>query len=899
MVGRPGLCPAGWPTPPGFAGPLPAGRLQPAPSRRRGPLAQHPGPHPAATAGLRLARPHHPPHRDGVLAAPGPALQQRRRCPVPALFALPTGAPHPAPAPPARHGHGLCRPGVCPRRALLGARLQNQHPGARRQRLHPHRPGRRHAAAPLRRASGPLHPGPAPPAAPAPGGGLPPRRPPGRGALPVYARAGWHLDAAPAHPQRLARCPGRPDHRPRRGLRMKHDAPHTLDLFAPEDSALPLRDQLHAWQTQGLLRPLDIAWMQFVHTHHPSAPDCVLLASALLAHVESRGHSCLPLADLVAAPQRLLAWDSSTHPDITAQWRQLPAALDAWLQALQHCPLVRVVGRDADSGQPMVLHPHPSAPKLYLRRYWHYERAVAQHILQRCRATPDPSTATNIDPPTIRHWLDRLFPSQPSPATENTDCDWQKLACALALRGRLTLITGGPGPGKPYTAARLLALLFATAAQPDQLRVALAAPTGKAAARLKQSIDQALLGLHTSIGQDVDIAALVQRTGAARTLHSLLQLRPGQASTITPLEVDVLIVDEASMVHLAMMATLLQALPPQARLIILGDKDQLASVEAGAVLGDLCQGAEGGHYPPDTVAYARRVAGQHIPVALQDAQGSALAQRTIMLRHSHRFGGPIGELAQAVNAGDAATAQQVLAHCADDSLHASSGGALKRIWDLAVHGRGPAASYRHYAQALRARPPAGDEAAHRAWVIGVLRAFEGFRLLCAVREGDWGVEGLNSAIEKALRAQGLLPSGGEWYVGRPVMVTRNDAALGVFNGDIGITLPSVRGDALRVYFLDGAELRSVGVARLAHVETAFAMTVHKSQGSEFAHTALVLPARSGGVLGRELVYTGITRAREHFSLLTQHSALLAEALANPTRRSSGLLRFLHGEFAVH
>ena len=193
---------------------------------------------------------------------------------------------------------------------------------------------------------------------------------------------------------------------------MKHDDPHTLDLFAPEDSALPLRDQLHAWQTQGLLRPLDIAWMQFVHTHHPSAPDCVLLASALLAHVESRGHSCLPLADLVAAPQRLLAWDSSTHPDITAQWRQLPAALDAWLQALQHCPLVRVVGRDADSGQPMVLTPHPSAPKLYLRRYWHYERTVAQHILQRCRATPDPSTptatATNIDPPTIRHWLDRL-----------------------------------------------------------------------------------------------------------------------------------------------------------------------------------------------------------------------------------------------------------------------------------------------------------------------------------------------------------------------------------------------------------------------------------------------------------------------------------------------------------
>ena len=667
---------------------------------------------------------------------------------------------------------------------------------------------------------------------------------------------------------------------------MKHDDPHTLDLFAPEDSALPLRDQLHAWQTQGLLRPLDIAWMQFVHTHHPSAPDCVLLASALLAHVESRGHSCLPLADLVAAPQRLLAWDSSTHPDITAQWRQLPTLLDAWLQALQHCPLVRVVGRDADSGQPMVLTPHPSAPKLYLRRYWHYERTVAQHILQRCRATPDPSTATatNIDPPTIRHWLDRLFPSQPNPATENADCDWQKLACALALRGRLTLITGGPGTGKTYTAARLLALLFATAAQPDQLRVALAAPTGKAAARLKQSIDQALLGLHTSIGQDVDIAALVQRTGAARTLHSLLQLRPGQASTITPLEVDVLIVDEASMVHLAMMATLLQALPPQARLIILGDKDQLASVEAGAVLGDLCQGAEGGHYHPDTVAFAQAAAGQTIPAALRDPHGSALAQSTVMLRHSRRFGGPIGQLALAVNRGDARAAQQVLDTCADGSLAYHRSGRTEAIWRTALSSDQP--SYHDYLHALHAGPQ-GD---HTLWVKKVLQAFERFRLLCAVREGDWGVTGLNTAIERELIARKRLVKDGPWYAGRPVMVTRNDSALGVFNGDIGITLPSPDG-LLRVYFLDGDQLRSVGVARLAHIETAFAMTVHKSQGSEFTHAALVLPAYGGSVLGRELVYTGITRAKAQCTVFTQHPKVLAQALAQPTQRHSGLLEF--------
>ena len=670
---------------------------------------------------------------------------------------------------------------------------------------------------------------------------------------------------------------------------MKHHDSHTLDLFAPQDAALPLAAQLHAWQQEGLLRQLDVAWMQFVQAHDAHAPDCVLLVSALLAHMEGRGHSCLPLPELVQAPHALLAWDSSTHDALTAQWRQLPARLDGWLHALQRCPLVRVAGRDDDQGQPMVLTgtaeagPDASAstaPKLYLRRYWHYEQAVARHILQRCAVAQTP------DAQGIRTWLDRLFPAQS--ASPGDVCDWQKLACALALRGRLTLITGGPGTGKTYTAARLLALLFATAAQPEQLRVALAAPTGKAAARLKQAIDQALLGLQDSVGQALDIAALVERTGAARTLHSLLGLQPGQAGRPRPLEVDVLIVDEASMVHLAMMATLLQALPAQARLIVLGDKDQLASVEAGAVLGDLCRDAEGGHYRPDTVAFAQAAAGQAIPATLHDGAGSRLAQCTVMLRHSRRFGGPIGQLAQAVNRGDASAAQQVLQNCTDGSLAYHGGCRIEAVWRVALAAHQP--SYRDYLHALQHGP--GDD--HAAWAKKVLQAFERFRLLCAVREGEWGVAGLNTAIERELIARKVLKKDGPWYAGRPVMVTRNDAALGVFNGDIGIALPSPEG-ALRVYFLDGEQLRSVGVARLAQVETAFAMTVHKSQGSEFAHAALVLPARSGGVLGRELVYTGITRAKTQCTVLTQHPAVLAQALARPTRRHSGLLEFLEKE----
>ena len=250
------------------------------------------------------------------------------------------------------------------------------------------------------------------------------------------------------------------------------------------------------------------------------------------------------------------------------------------MAALRACPWVRVAEQDEDAGQdqgqPLVLAEADSAaPRLYLRRYWQHEQAVARHLA--ARSEPGQQEQA-IDEAAARAWLDRFFPP---PAEATAGPDWQKIACALALRGRLSIITGGPGTGKTYTAARLLALLFATAAQPDQLRVALAAPTGKAAARLKQSIDQALGALQPQVGSALDLAALVQRVGAARTLHSLLGARPGTRHfghhAGRPLEVDVLIVDEASMIHLEMMAALLAALPPGARLVLLGDKDQKIS----------------------------------------------------------------------------------------------------------------------------------------------------------------------------------------------------------------------------------------------------------------------------------------------------------------------------------
>ena len=698
----------------------------------------------------------------------------------------------------------------------------------------------------------------------------------------------------------------------------------------------------------------------------------------------------------------------------------LPTKLAQWLDALRASGLVRVVngvnradGADAsganafcapdspDQGQPLVLAGTAAAPLLYLRRYWLQEQQLAQAVAQRA-AHPTP-----VDEALARQWLDRLFnmasPNLPmatsapsalassaaaSPAQEaNTPdtMDWQKLACALALRARLTIITGGPGTGKTYTAARLLALLFATAPQAQNLRVALAAPTGKAAARLRQSIDSALqeLGARLTFTQvrsaphhesfstlnsgaapvgesaprathsaSLDLAAFAQRMGAARTLHALLGARPGtrqfRFNASAPLDVDIVIVDEASMVNLELMAALLQALPPQARLILLGDKDQLASVEAGAVLGDLCQGAGVGQYDAATARYARALTGCSLAPAFlasgldgahalappspsaditHDASNagpahqpqpagaaSALAQQTVMLRQSRRFGGKLGQLALAVNAGDSAAALALLQDGPNAALHQSPEPHVGAVLRLAVQGRsGAPACYADYLRLVLAGPNSmqhgdpqaahtaltarqtqplmqGDpHAAHSAWATAVLRAFDRFRLVCAVHEGDWGTRSLNLAVQQALTEAGLLKARGEWFVGRPAMVTRNDAELGVFNGDVGITLPPPDpAAALRVYFLDGDTLRSVASSRLPYVETAFAMTVHKCQGSEFLHTALVLPGADARVLTRELVYTGITRARECFTLLQAQPTSLLAAIARPSVRVSGL-----------
>ena len=669
------------------------------------------------------------------------------------------------------------------------------------------------------------------------------------------------------------------------------------DLPAQGLSAAQTLQWLQLWTEQGLLRHIDSALAAQLLRLDGQASPALLVAAALLAQMEGRGHTCLPLADLCAPPVALLGWPAVAvegPQGLRALWAHLPATLADWQAALQS-NTSRACSRlsDApDQGQPLVLGGTAHAPLLYLRRYAGYEKRVGQGLLQRAsEPLPVPEAAA-------RQWLDRFF--VPS-AEASADTDWQKVACAVALRARLSVITGGPGTGKTYTAARLLALLLALHEGDSPLRVALAAPTGKAAARLKQSIDNALTSLQDQVpeGSGLDLNTLIARMGPARTLHSLLGARPDTRQfrhhAANPLDVDVLIVDEASMVHLEMMDALLEALPPTSRLVLLGDKDQLASVEAGAVLGDLCRDAAAGRYSADTAQFVQAVAGQTLPAEYQSAGAApALAQQTVMLRHSRRFKGAIGQLALAVNRGDADAARAAFDSAVGAVPSPGSISALlalqpttpQVVCDLALGAHGQP-SYADYLRLMQRQLEGQGTDTHSAWVRSVLQAFERFRILCAVHQGDWGTQGLNAAVQKALADDDLLKVTGEWFAGRPVMVTRNDAQLGVFNGDVGVVLPNHEGK-LKVWFLDGEALRSVSVMRLAQVETAFVMTVHKSQGSEFEHTALVLPPGGAEVLSRELVYTGITRAREQFTLLEAEAGLLEAAMARPSVRASGL-----------
>ncbi|AYG06154.1 exodeoxyribonuclease V subunit alpha [Pseudomonas fluorescens] len=670
-----------------------------------------------------------------------------------------------------------------------------------------------------------------------------------------------------------------------------------LEALAPLDRADDLMHLLERWVERGWLRALDKAFVGFLHELDPQADPLMLLAAALTSHQLGHGHVCLDLFETLKAPDFALSLppEGDLSSGVMLLPSQLLEGLDGahWCHALAASPLVALAvdGSAAAQSRPLVL----SGKRLYLRRYWTYERRIDSALRQRLAV----QEAVSADLP---QRLNGLF-DQPPP---DGVVDWQKLACALATRGAFSIVTGGPGTGKTTTVVRLLALLQAPAVeQGTALRIRLAAPTGKAAARLTESISQQVRSLQ------VPDAVREKIPTEVTTVHRLLGSRPGtrhfrhHAGNLLPL--DVLVVDEASMIDLEMMANLLDALPPHARLVLLGDKDQLASVEAGAVLGDLCRDAEAGWYSPDTRQWLENVSGETLAGSgLEEDLDTShpLAQQVVMLRYSRRFGegSGIGQLARWVNQQNPEQARQLLDAGSHDlfclHLKGEHDRALER---LVLDGQGSdAQGYRYYLNLLRTTRPAAetprDDLRWTDWARQLLQAFDAFQLLCAVRKGPWGVEGLNQRITAALLKARLIDSDQQWYEGRPVLMTRNDYGLGLMNGDIGIALKLPESDGgpqvLRVAFPrnDGqGGVRFVLPSRLNDVETVYAMTVHKSQGSEFAHTALILPDALNPVLTKELIYTGITRAKDRFSLIETRGGVFEEAVRRKVKRLSGLM----------
>jgi exodeoxyribonuclease V alpha subunit len=575
------------------------------------------------------------------------------------------------------------------------------------------------------------------------------------------------------------------------------------------------------------LGPLERAFVASLQRLDPHASEPVLLAAALCCEALSSGDVCLPLQRF-AGKRPWPDQDFSLPP--LATWR---AQLDA-------SALIGAPGNYA----PLIL----VGERLFLARYQAYEQQLAEQLLARAADAPE------VDEQQLSDSLARLFAfNQQSP-------DWQRLAAAQAVRRRLAVISGGPGTGKTTTVVRLLAALLE---QPggERLAIGLAAPTGKAAARMAEAIRNAKAELPVS---DAVKNALPDE---ARTLHRLIGSRGDSPKvrhdTANPLALDVLVVDEASMVDLALMAKLVAALPPKARLILLGDKDQLAAVEAGAVFAELC---EGRGFDSQAAADLQRITGQNVPV---ETPRSRLGDAVVLLTHSHRFAGDsgIGELARRINAGDAKGTIALLQEGRPDLAWNAAPSPAALIERLEQ-------GYAPYLQAVRQADPSA-----------AFEAFNGFRALTAQREGAFGVTGINEALEARFKRRLGVPARERWYPGRAVMVRQNDYALGLFNGDIGLCLKTEQG--LRVFFEGDEGYRGFAPARLPSHDSAFAMTVHKSQGSEFAEVLLALPEQSSPLLTRSLFYTGITRAKRKVEIWALPTRL-AEAVNTRAERAAGL-----------
>jgi exodeoxyribonuclease V alpha subunit len=591
---------------------------------------------------------------------------------------------------------------------------------------------------------------------------------------------------------------------------------------------------------------IDRHFARFMMKCSDSSDDGLMLAALLVSSRTSQGDICL---DIPAAAGKPIAKAFGE----TENRFQLPVK-HTWIAQLRTSQVVGFPGEF----KPLIL---DEQGRLYLYRYWEYEQSLAASIKTRL-------ALNTAQPPAklLRQQLDRLFPRSADAGT-----DWQRVAACAAVQKKICVLSGGPGTGKTYAAARILALLLEQERGAGRApAVALAAPTGKAAARLKEIMQQAKRTLDCS---DEIKAALPEE---AFTMHRLLGPVPGtpyfRYTAENQLPYDIVVVDESSMADLALMAKLFQAVPGHAHLILLGDRDQLASVAAGAVLGDICDTGNEHGYSRGFARIILECGGEEVPSA---KSVQPMADSLIVLHKNYRFGADsgIGELSQAIRSGNAERALHLLKNGGNEDIvfkDSISAGALESaLEEPAVRG---------YTPYLNAQSP--DEA---------LNLITGFKVLCALRQGPYGVESINRIIETILKKEGFINPSGRWYQFRPVMVTRNDYTMNLFNGDVGIAWQEAASNyGHRVFFSarDGG-LRSVLPVKLPEHETVYAMTVHKSQGSEFDRVLIILPDRESPVLTRELLYTAISRARNRAEIWGPEK-ILRFMINNPTSRTSGL-----------
>lgn len=568
----------------------------------------------------------------------------------------------------------------------------------------------------------------------------------------------------------------------------------------------------------------------------------------LLSKRFSEGHICLDLADLDAT--ELEEAGITTLPD-TAKLKDEPLVFS-------------VDNSEEQPVQPFVLWEN----RLYMQRYFHYESLVFDKIKQFIFLGKADREALRSRLIVLKPHLQRLFP------VDTLDKpDWQMIAAIAALFNRFTIITGGPGTGKTTTVAKILSLLLENN---PSLKVALAAPTGKAAARMAESLKE------TANNPDLGLTPEIQQlftTLEPSTIHRLLGARPDNIyfrhNAQLPIPHDLVIVDESSMIDVAMFAKLLDAIRPEAKVIFLGDKDQLASVEAGSLFGDLCTAQKTlNTFRADQATFINENLLNYgktpIPDVLIQENDHLLAEHIVELQHSYRFtaGGNIGVISDAIIHNKTEVLTRFIQHNTED-IRIDTEYSEAELLDFA-------SQYQSYIEEPNIRE--------------ALKKLNNFRVLCAVREGPQGLYHTNSQIEKHLQQKGLLSLTQTYYENRPIIVTSNNYELGLFNGDIGLVRKD-ENNRLRVWFetADG-ELRNVLPAFIQSAETVFAMTIHKSQGSEFDHILVRLPEyEANRLLTRELLYTGVTRAKKTV-IIQASEAVMLSTCENRVKRGSGILQ---------